>query len=655
MESSGRFLLSERDTQPLVAPLGLSGRIKYTCVDLSTNFIALGANTGGVYCFHSDCRYIQLLANKEGGVSVVRISPDEQYLAVVAGGGWLVLWELRLSGDGVCKRLQVSGLLKEAVIRDVVWDGRKGRLFLGDSLGRVAVTSLPKSVKRSSLLRRTNEVIFQDKSPVVQLDLHGDVLLVSTVSRAVLLLLSSATKTALQVGRKPRDGQFGACLDVREKQVLVYSARPGGRLWEAGLEGDVQSTIKLRELFTSSPTPVLGCGFEPQFTPELKSLSNPSSLSLSCLLSLHNSHTLVSWDDAGLYLWQPSSWKLTVWTRDLEGIVGVACRLGKGEEVNLCVIVDGGKKVVMVTMATLPQCIQFMVQEELNLMEQVTKLVCANMAAIVSLLPLHPSLHPSLLTITHHSGRTSSNPLSLQLLTLKSLLLQQHTKEDVAEVENREDGMEEEVKEEGKVEDKIVEEVGEEKDVKEEDIEQSVEQITGEENARFDVPDAVGKGPKVSHGLSHDDSEVGGWRPRVHRRSSSWSGVQQELDALQLTGGEDEEEVWSLSGSHTPSYPSLSEETSQDPVSMETLSLESSSEQPPTGVSPPQPLSMPSSLDDHSLVPGEKGAEPSKKSRCLRSQSLQLTGPPRIAMATLLDHDSDDVIAVPVRFSMAGR
>jgi hypothetical protein len=129
----------------------------------------LGANTGGVYCFHSDCRYIQLLANKEGGVSVVRISPDEQYLAVVAGGGWLVLWELRLSGDGVCKRLQVSGLLKEAVIRDVVWDGRKGRLFLGDSLGRVAVTSLPKSVKRSSLLRRTNEVIFQDKSPVVQL------------------------------------------------------------------------------------------------------------------------------------------------------------------------------------------------------------------------------------------------------------------------------------------------------------------------------------------------------------------------------------------------------------------------------------------------------------------------------------------------------
>lgn len=35
-------------------------------------------------------------------------------------------------------------LLKESVIQDVVWEGRGGRLFYGDSLGRVAVASLPK-------------------------------------------------------------------------------------------------------------------------------------------------------------------------------------------------------------------------------------------------------------------------------------------------------------------------------------------------------------------------------------------------------------------------------------------------------------------------------------------------------------------------------
>lgn len=40
---------------------------------------------------------------QEGAVSVVRFSPDEQLLAVVAGGGYLVIWELKLSDSGVCK------------------------------------------------------------------------------------------------------------------------------------------------------------------------------------------------------------------------------------------------------------------------------------------------------------------------------------------------------------------------------------------------------------------------------------------------------------------------------------------------------------------------------------------------------------------------
>ena len=37
-----------------------------------------------------------------------------------------------------------------------------------------------------------------------------------------------------QVGKKSRDGPFGACFDVRhrDRKMVVYSARPGGRLWE---------------------------------------------------------------------------------------------------------------------------------------------------------------------------------------------------------------------------------------------------------------------------------------------------------------------------------------------------------------------------------------------------------------------------------------
>ena len=179
----------------------------------------------------------------------------------------------------------MSGLLKEGEVRDVVWDGGRGKVYFGDNLGRVAVTSLPKvvcihlgsygilpllplqSVKKSGLLRRSNEVIFQDRSAVVQLVCHfptlscpNSLLLPLRISMATCwlsppspvwsycpcprppgLLYRSVEggrrgrdgrNLPFKVGRKSRDGQFGGCLDVRDGKLLAYSARPGGRLWE---------------------------------------------------------------------------------------------------------------------------------------------------------------------------------------------------------------------------------------------------------------------------------------------------------------------------------------------------------------------------------------------------------------------------------------
>lgn len=36
-------------------------------------------------------------------MSLVRFSPDEQFLAVVSGGGTLVVWELHLTGSRLSK------------------------------------------------------------------------------------------------------------------------------------------------------------------------------------------------------------------------------------------------------------------------------------------------------------------------------------------------------------------------------------------------------------------------------------------------------------------------------------------------------------------------------------------------------------------------
>lgn len=84
---SEHCLLSAEDTSPLLSPIQSAPRIKvsqlsgkigmqlclslqlvpvqYACVATSEHYIALGANTGGVYCFHRQgYRYIRILANQ---------------------------------------------------------------------------------------------------------------------------------------------------------------------------------------------------------------------------------------------------------------------------------------------------------------------------------------------------------------------------------------------------------------------------------------------------------------------------------------------------------------------------------------------------------------------------------------------------------------
>lgn len=81
----------------------------------------------------------------------------------------------------------------------------------------------------------------------------------------------------------------------------------------------------------------------------------------------------MSWDEAGMYLWQPSSWQLAGWTTDLSEIVGVACKSGSGDNVTVCVLVEGGRRVVVVTLESLIHSIQYLVKEQL--LGQATKVL----------------------------------------------------------------------------------------------------------------------------------------------------------------------------------------------------------------------------------------------------------------------------------------
>ena len=73
-------------------------------------------------------------------------------------------------------------------------------------------------------------------------------------------IFNVASREVKQVGKKSREGAFGACFNMMwvDKPPMVYSARPGGRLWEADIEGTVLSTLRLKELCVAPATPLMG-------------------------------------------------------------------------------------------------------------------------------------------------------------------------------------------------------------------------------------------------------------------------------------------------------------------------------------------------------------------------------------------------------------
>jgi hypothetical protein len=75
--------------------------------------------------------------------------------------------------------------------------------------------------------------------------------MVSSQVRVLLLNLTSADGSAVQIGTKPRQGNFGACFfsspgdEIGQVNVKVFSSRPGRRVWVADPQtGTVSATLK---------------------------------------------------------------------------------------------------------------------------------------------------------------------------------------------------------------------------------------------------------------------------------------------------------------------------------------------------------------------------------------------------------------------------
>lgn len=98
-------------------------------------------------------------------------------------------------------------------------------------------------------------------SAIVQIESFSNYLLISTTTRTVLC--DTEKEQYKQIGKKLRDGQFGACFlpkcekPVTTSDVQIVCARPGVRLWQADFEGTVTVTQQFKCVATQKPASII--------------------------------------------------------------------------------------------------------------------------------------------------------------------------------------------------------------------------------------------------------------------------------------------------------------------------------------------------------------------------------------------------------------
>ena len=124
------------------------------------------------------------------------------------------------------------------------WDGAGARLLSGDEQGHVLLSRF-----ENGKIRALKQVVHEN-STIVQLRFDrfhqsdGNLILISSLKRVVVARVDGQG-SAVQVGRKERKNPapYGADFGPFSDQPLIYSSRPGLRLWVSNGEGAVGQTL----------------------------------------------------------------------------------------------------------------------------------------------------------------------------------------------------------------------------------------------------------------------------------------------------------------------------------------------------------------------------------------------------------------------------
>nr|XP_008191943.1 PREDICTED: Hermansky-Pudlak syndrome 5 protein homolog isoform X2 [Tribolium castaneum] len=302
-------------------------RIKFTAFDVSNKYVIFGVNSGGIYIFSREsCQFVKLIPSTHGPANLLSISPNEKNLAIAVSTGLVVVLEGFTETEF---QQQIFTEHEDNHITAMTWNGND--LYCGDNTGRVSVVALRNFL---TMFQTPVACLMHLDSQIVQLDTYSKFLLVSTQTRS--LLCDTESEKYRQIGKKMRDGCFGACFltagnphknndsnartrglfeisgdseqlsaPSHDDKVKIYCARPGVRLWQADFEANVVVTHQFRPALGLSHSKVVQWDDSDRL--KLKTLSpQTGEFNFGKIYNFLHRFVLTFRDD-GFYIFEPSS------------------------------------------------------------------------------------------------------------------------------------------------------------------------------------------------------------------------------------------------------------------------------------------------------------------------------------------------------------
>lgn len=277
---------------------------------------------------HSTLTFIAVL----GPITLIKISNDQQTIAYANTHGDIALFSLK---GFISKSNHVK--LPSGICTSLYWHYTDKELYCGDSIGNVSVISLSFFIGRNLFNVQLNPILMLD-SKIVQIDGFNDYLLVSSLTKTILC--NNEREEFKQIGNRPRDGTFGACFtidfDSLESQqskistidentydkllaenVMIYCARPGMRLWQVDLNGNVLKTHQYKNAnFPGAQVSLLKGEHQPDSSPSMMDKTNQFQF-----ISSLNNLFVFTWNNSGFYIIDPLYSTVLFWTNEFNGLI----------------------------------------------------------------------------------------------------------------------------------------------------------------------------------------------------------------------------------------------------------------------------------------------------------------------------------------------